>query len=479
MKYVSTRDPERKELSYSEVLLEGLAPDGGLFVPTTIPRVRTEELRYLDSLSYTDLFVAIRGLFIGPDLPKIVQEALVERAYTQSKFPNSTRETIVPLFQAGESLYIQDLSDGPTAAFKDQALQAVGQDMQHVLASGSRSLDILGATSGDTGSAAGASLIGNRAMQLFMLSPVHGPTRFQQAQMAVQSEAGNVHHIHIDSDFTFCQDMVKEIVQDPEFADLGAMNSINWARVASQIPYYFSGYLQAVNGNYGEQVDFVVPTGNFGNVLAGYIAKRMGLPIRNLVVATNENNVLAELINRGEYAIPDSVVETTSPSMDIRVASNYERLFYWLTEGSAPITTEYMEAVRHNKRALLADFGVRNAELLSQGFRVRTSSHADRIGAIQRVYAETSRVIDPHTADAVTAAYDYMSYHRPEERLKVICLSTARPVKFEDTTKEALGFVPERTDSRFIGIEERAREVGGFALLEDIEQVKAFIRAHR
>ena len=484
MTYVSTRDPERKEYTYSDVLLEGLAPDGGLFVPTEIPTFSIEALRELSQLTYEELFVAIRSRFIGDDISLSQQLHMATHAYGLRKFPARSAYAVTPVQQIDRVRYIQDLSGGPTAAFKDMALQAVGQDMQYVLARDGRTLDILGATSGDTGSAAGEAVIGNSALRLFMLSPQHGPTEFQQAQMALQTVHDNVHHIHYPGTFDDCQAMVKQINADPEFTDLGAMNSINWARIASQIPYYFSGYFQTVGERVGEEVDFVVPTGNFGNVLAGYIAKQMGLPIRNLIVATNENSVLVPLIMNGDYTVPPEVLMTSSPSMDIAVASNYERLFYWLSENDPGLTSEYMAALKMNGTVKLNDYGMKQDAIKSAGFWAGTSTHADRLRRIAELGTQQGGLlIDPHTADAVQVSTAYprldMDDEQGRDQVKIVCLSTAKPVKFEATIREALGYVPERTDERFIGLEARAKQAGGFVLLTSMDAVKSYIRSHR
>jgi len=326
----------------------------------------------------------------------------------------------------------------------------------------------LGATSGDTGSSAEAAVKGLGSLSLFMLSPEEGMSEFQKAQMGDLS-GGNIFNISIPGRFDDCQDIVKAIKQDPEFSQLGAVNSINWGRIASQVPYYVAGYLQAVDGHVGEEVDFVVPTGNFGNILAGYIAREIGLPIGRLIVATNENNVVHELIQTGHYNRPAEAQITSSPSMDITVASNYERLVFDVFDGDPEKTRDYMQQFEKSGSVCFSDFGFPNLILEDMGFDSGTSTEADRIKSIKWVYKHGGGVIDPHTADAITVARRKQIGQKP-----IVCMSTALPVKFEPTIRKALGFVPPR-EERFKGIEQKA--AGGFTLLaNDVEIVKDFMR---
>ncbi len=465
--YISTRDITQQPRTYSEVLLEGLAPDQGLYVPTELPQLDLITLEALSGYDYAQVFEHVKGLFIGSDIDPSVQTQLVRNAYTEEKFPKAEGGNITPLRQVADEFFIQELSLGPTAAFKDMALQPLGQDMQHVLSASGDNLVLLGATSGDTGSAAEAAVKGLGNISLFMLSPEIGMSEFQKAQMGALS-GGNIHNISIPGRFDDCQDIVKAIKRDPEFARLGAVNSINWGRIASQVPYYVAGYLQAVEGAIGRPVDFVVPTGNFGNVLAGYLAREMGVPIRRLIVATNENNVVDTLIQTGQYIRPASAQVTTSPSMDITVASNYERLAFDLLEGDPEALRQYMHTFAEMGKVAFEDFGLPNTLLLEMGFDSGTSTAKDRIDAIRWTYARGGGVIDPHTADAVTVARRKNYFGIP-----MVCMSTALPVKFEPTIKEALGFVPQR-EPRFKDIEQK---LGGFTLLENTpDSVKDHIR---
>lgn len=483
MKYVSTRDPRQEEKGFNEVLTQGLAPDGGLYVPVydeeSLQRSTLTQLR-LSRLGYEGMFAALNGVFIGGEIPYFTQLAIAEDAYSKGNFPSRSYNTIAPITEISEGIYVQDLSDGPTYAFKDHALQIVCRQMNHVLGLTSSYLDILGGTSGDTGSAAGEGVLPNNNMAIFMLSSEDGPTRFQKGQMKIQCHDGsNVHHIQMPFNFDTLQDMVKQLKRRPGLEDLGALNSINWARVAAQIAYYFSGYMQAIadGGNFGDPVDFVIPTGNYGNVLAGYYARKMGLPIRNLVIATNENDVLVDLVARGVYNIPESTQKTTSPSMDINVSSNFERLLYDLFDKDPERTAEYMSQVKPGQTVKFADHSLSPSSLLNIGFQAFRSDATSRIETIREVHATTGGfLIDPHTADAVSVA---RRLRATDPDVKIVCLATADPVKFEATMEEALGFVPERKDPRTIGLEERADKVGRFVLLDSIDQVEAYIRKNR
>jgi threonine synthase len=395
----------------------------------------------LDSLSYPELFVKVKSLLVGDSMSIMAQMGLADAAYSQEKFPETHRGDIVPIRQIGSNLYIQDLSKGPTAAFKDLALQALGQDMNYELKRRGEVLNILGATSGDTGSAAEAAVKGLGSISLFMLSPLNGMSDFQRAQMGALS-GGNIHNIAVDEPFDALQSKVKELNKD--FPELGAVNSINFGRVASQVPYYFSSYLQVMGGKVGGQVDFVIPSGNMGNALAGYIARKMGLPIRNIIIATNENSGLDHLIQTGRYKKEPSHI-TTSPSMDIAVASNYERVIHDVLGADPDRTRLYMEQFERTGMVDFRDIG-RSADLLKQaGFDSGISNHEKRVRTIQRVYKDTKSVIDPHTADGVGVALE-----RGQLDVPTICMETALPVKFEPIIFEALGFVPKR-QARFEG----------------------------
>lgn len=463
IEYVSTRDPERQKHSYDEVLLQGLAPDGGLYIPTAYPRIDEADLRKLTGKPYVDVFTAVNGLFVGDSIPSSTQRELAEQAYNHDKFPDVREGNVTPIRWLTDHIAVQELSLGPTAAFKDMALQVLGQHFQHALAATNESLTMLGATSGDTGSSAEAAMKGLGHISLTMLSPEEGMSDFQKAQMAGFS-GDNILNISVKGRFDDCQDMVKALKKEPEFAQLGAVNSINWGRVAAQVAYYVHGYTQAVEGDIGRLVDFVVPTGNFGNVLAGYIAKQMGVPIRRLIVATNENSVVDELIQTGVYSKPPKAHITSSPSMDITVASNYERLVADIFPNDPYTVTDYMRTFESKGIVYFREFGVPTDILHRMGFESGMSTHQNRLAAIRYAYDRSNTIIDPHTADAVTVALQEQMYNAAEH-IPLVCMSTALPVKFEHTIREALGFVPERPE-RFKRLEERAAsKAGSFAVI--------------
>lgn len=469
MKMISTRDESKTGKSYTDVLLAGLAPDGGLYVPSEYPRFSVEELKKLQELPYREIAFAVKKRLIDGDIPDEDLRKLINKAYSEEAFGSVPDGNIVPLMKVGDNFYVQQLSLGPTAAFKDMALQQLGQEMNYELKKRNEHLTILGATSGDTGSAAEAAFKGLDNVTLFMLSPEEGMSAFQKAQMGTLT-GGNIFNVSVCGRFDDCQDLVKELKQDKEFSKLGAVNSINWGRISSQVPYFFSGYLQAVK-RVGDEVDLVVPTGNFGNVLSGYIAKRMGVPIRRLIVATNENKVMDTLFKTGVYEQTPTQV-TSSPSMDISKASNYERLVFDLFEGNAGNVKRYMNEFEKNKKVDLRDYGVNVEKLERIGFRSGSSTHAKRLRAIQEVLKKGGFVIDPHTADAVTVGWEYK---KSGEDVPMVCMGTALPVKFEDTIKEALGYVPERP-KRFLGLERSLKDNGFHTIETDAEQLKEYIR---
>lgn len=468
---LSTRDESRQERSYTDVLLAGLAPDGGLYVPSEYPRFSRDELEELQGKPYREIAFAVKKKLVGGDIPDADLHTLIDAAYSKESFGQIADGNIVPLMNVEDDLYVQQLSLGPTAAFKDMALQQLGQEMNYELKKRNEHLTILGATSGDTGSAAEAAFKGLENVTLFMLSPESGMSAFQKAQMGSFS-GGNIFNVSVRGRFDDCQDLVKELKQEKEFSKLGAVNSINWGRISSQVPYFFSGYLQAA-AHVGDPVDFAVPTGNFGNVLSGYIAKRMGVPIRRLIVATNENSVMDTLFKTGVYEQTPTQV-TSSPSMDISKASNYERFVYDVLGRDAAKTSAYMRTFESSKRVDLKDFGVTVEKLRSFGFSSGSSTHADRLRTIKRVHDSAGFVIDTHPADAVSVGWQYKD---KSEHVGMVCMGTALPVKFEDTIQEALGFIPERPE-RFAHLEDSQPKNAFYGIDVNAEQLKEYIHSH-
>lgn len=430
MKYISTRGG-MAPLEFSDILLEGLAPDGGLAVPQTLPQVSAETLESWRGLSYADLAFEVLSLF-ATDIPSDDLRRLTRAAYTPQIF-NS--EDIVPLRPLDGGLSLLGLSEGPTLAFKDMAMQFLGQIFEYVLSKRGTTLNIVGATSGDTGSAAEYALRGKKGVAVFMLSPHGRMSAFQRAQMySLQDE--NIHNIAVRGVFDEAQDIVKALAGDLAFKTkyrLGAVNSINWARIAAQVVYYFHGWLRATE-RAGQEVSFAVPSGNFGNILSGHIARSMGLPIRRLVLATNENNVLEEFFRTGVYR-PRAAAQTyatSSPSMDISRASNFERFVFDLTGRDTDRVKELWTTMARDGAFDLSD--MKDQFESRYGFVSGASSHTDRLATIRAVYDATGVLVDPHTADGVKVAREFV-----EPGVPMLVLETALPAKFSETIEEALG----------------------------------------
>jgi threonine synthase len=472
VQYLSTRSLDGSaELGFSDILLAGLAADGGLFVPADYPQFTAAELASLRETLRVDGYAALAHAVLSrfiTDIDSATLRTLCERAYNDQVFATAD---IVPVSKLDDGLWLGHLSDGPTAAFKDLAMQLLGQFFEYELGRRGTQLNILGATSGDTGSAAEHAMLGRRGIRVFMLTPAGRMTPFQQAQMFSLDDPGIV-NIAVDGVFDDCQDLVKAVAGDLEFKQryaLGAVNSINWARLVAQVVYYVACWLRVTTAD-DQIVDFCVPTGNFGNICAGHVARMIGIPIGTLVLATNENNVLDEFFRTGVYRVRSSAETqaTSSPSMDISKASNFERFVYdLLGRDGARVRRLFGEELPSKGFFDLSDTA-EFAELRSRyGFVSGSSSHADRVAQIREVYARDGVLIDPHTADAVKVAREFV---RPQ--VPMIVLETALPVKFAETIVEAIGVQPERP-ARFAGIEELPRRV--VALPNDADALKRLI----
>jgi threonine synthase len=467
MRYVSTRGAWRDApRSFSTILLEGLAPDGGLAVPVAYPRLPRGELAALRTLSYPELATAILARF-ADDIPRPDLDTLVARTYTRERFGS---HDVTPLTTLEPGLSLLHLSNGPTLAFKDIALALLGNLFEYALR-GER-LNILGATSGDTGSSAEYAMLGKRGIAVYMLSPRGRMSAFQQAQM-YSLDAPNIHNVAIEGTFDECQDIVKALAGDAAFKRrhaLGAVNSINWARIAAQVVYYFKGYFAATRSD-DEQVAFAVPSGNFGNVLAGHVAREMGLPVARLVVATNENDVLHEFFATGRYR-PRAAAEThatSSPSMDISKASNFERYMFDMAGRDPDALATMWRALASSGSFDIAGTAVER-RVRASGFASGRSTHADRIATIRDVKRRDDVLVDPHTADGIHVARAFR-----ETGVPMICLETAQPAKFAATIREALAIDPPRPAS-FDGLEARMQHCT--VLPADVGAVAAFIRDH-
>ncbi len=456
---------------FSDILLEGLAPDGGLYLPERYPQVDESTLARWRGLAYADLAFEILCLYIG-DLPRSDLRVLVDKTYTKEIFGTSE---ITPLKVLEPGLWLQALSNGPTLAFKDMAMQLLGNLFEHELARRGETLNILGATSGDTGSAAEYAMRGKRGVRVFMLSPIGRMSPFQQAQMFSLQDA-NIHNLCVEGVFDDCQDIVKAVSNDLDFKRrfrIGTVNSINWARLLAQVVYYFAGYFQATRSNQ-ERVSFAVPSGNFGNVCAGHVARMMGLPIERLIVATNENDVLDEFFRTGAYRVRTSADthETSSPSMDISKASNFERFVFDLLgrDAAAAARTRQLFGEDVPRRGGFTLTPAEFSRVPEFGFVSGKSTHADRLATIRHTAEHHGITLDPHTADGLKVA---RSLRRPGET--VLVLETALPIKFAATLVEALGREPERP-AAFAGIEQLPRRFERIAA--DAGAVKAFIAEH-
>ena len=469
MRYISTRG-DKTQRSFCDILLEGLAPDGGLYLPAHYPQVDAAMLAQWRSLPYAELAYEILSLYID-DIPAEELKAICDKTYTAEVFGT---EEIVPLRELEDGTYLEALSNGPTLAFKDMAMQLLGNLFEYELGRRAEQLNILGATSGDTGSAAEYAMRGKKGVRVFMLSPDGRMSPFQQAQMFSLQDA-NIHNIAIDGVFDDCQDIVKAVSNDLAFKHrykIGTVNSINFARLLAQVVYYFAGYFQATGSN-DRQVSFSVPSGNFGNVCAGHVARMMGLPIRTLVVATNENDVLDEFFRTGVYRVRTAADthETSSPSMDISKASNFERFVFDLLGRDG----ERTRAMFEGELGRTGRFDLGADPLFAQaatrfGFTSSRSTHADRLATIRDTDKRFATLIDTHTADGLKAAREHLSPGVP-----MIVLETALPIKFAETIVEALGHEPDRP-KRFEGIEALPKRV--VKLPSDVEAIQAYIAKH-
>jgi threonine synthase len=459
VRYVSTRG-DTTPRAFCDILLEGLAPDGGLYLPASYPKVDAATHARWRDLPYADLAFEILSLYID-DIPADDLRAICRRVYSKAIFGS---DAITPLKPLANGISLVALSNGPTLAFKDMAMQLLGALFEYELARRGQTLNILGATSGDTGSAAEYAMRGKRGINVFMLSPKGRMSPFQQAQMFSLQDA-NIHNLAVEGVFDDCQDIVKAVGNDLVFKrahHIGTVNSINWARLVAQVVYYFAAYFQSK----AEEVDFAVPSGNFGNICAGHVARMMGLPIGRLVCATNENDVLDEFFRSGAYRPRGSAEthETSSPSMDISKASNFERFTFDLLQRDGArvkrLFTQPGFTLTPQEHARIAEFG----------FVSGRSTHADRLATIRDTWHQSQTMIDTHTADGLKVARQHQRAGVP-----MLVLETALPAKFASTIREALGREPERPPG-FEGIEALPKR---FTVLSaDAQAVKRYIETH-
>ena len=450
MRYVSTRG-DAPELGFGDVLLAGLATDGGLYVPAEWPQV--PELAGL--VDYADLAAAVITPYVADTFAPDVVTEMCREAYATFAHP-----AVVPLVQIDEARWLLELFHGPTLAFKDVALQLVGRMFDRVLADRSERITIVGATSGDTGSAAIDGVKGCDNIDIVILFPAGRTSEVQRRQMTTV-ESPNVHTVAIDGTFDDCQDLVKAMFGDVAFRErmrLGAVNSINWARVMAQVVYYVT-----TARTFAEPTTFCVPTGNFGNVLSGWIAQRMGAPIADFIVATNSNDILARFITDGDMSTRD-VVPTLSPSMDIQVSSNFERLLFEMNGRDGGLTAEQLGRFRH--QGVLQIENDQRAEFIEGTFTAARCDDDATLAEIGRVYAETGSMIDPHTATGVAAA------RRRGGVAGVVTLATAHPAKFPDAVHAATGVRPS-LPAHLADLMERPERI--VELPNDLAAVQGFV----
>jgi threonine synthase len=472
VRYLSTRGlPDTPRPGFSDILLEGLAPDGGLYLPEAYPQVDAGTLgrwrALLATHGYAALAAEVLALFID-DIEPADLRRLCDRAYNDAVFSSPE---IVPVSRLEDGLWLAHLSGGPTAAFKDLAMQLLGQLFEFELERRGRELNILGATSGDTGSAAEYAMRGLPRVRVFMLTPAGRMTPFQQAQMFSLDDPAIV-NVAVEGVFDDCQDLVKAVAGDLGFKqryEIGAVNSINWARLVAQVVYYVAAWLRVTSAD-DERVSFCVPTGNFGNIMAGHVARSMGLPIDRLVLATNENNVLDEFFRTGVYRVRSAAEThaTSSPSMDISKASNFERFVFDLLGRDAARVRDLF-AVRLPRDGFFdlsktSEFAALRKRF---GFLSGSSTHADRLATIADVWQRDGVLVDPHTADGIRVARGFAEPGEP-----MVVTETALPVKFAETIAEAVGREPDRPE-RFAGIELLPRQV--VDLPNDVDALKALI----
>ncbi|MBN7777585.1 threonine synthase [Nitratireductor aquimarinus] len=425
--YISTRG-DAPALGFSDAMLAGLARDGGLYVPREWPHFSADDIRAMRGLSYSEIAFRVLSTFVGDEIAPATLRRIIEESYATFRHP-----AVCPLVQTGPNEFILELFHGPTLAFKDVAMQLLARLMDHVLAERGERVTIVGATSGDTGGAAIEAFAGTERADVFILFPEGRVSPVQQRQMTT-SGAPNVHALAVKGNFDDCQTLLKDMFNDHAFRDgvsLSGVNSINWARVMAQIVYYFTAALSL--GGPDRTISFTVPTGNFGDIFAGYAAKRMGLPVDQLVIATNDNDILARTLATGEYATR-GVVPTTSPSMDIQVSSNFERLLYFASGGNVDEIRRYMQSLKQSGSFTVEE---KTLEAIRAEFAAGRSDMAETAATIGSVLEESGYLLDPHTATGVKVARGLEASSAP-----MVVLSTAHPAKFPQAVKDASGVEP-------------------------------------
>ena len=454
MNYVSTRN-NKNELNFKDVFIKGLADDGGLFVPKNVKSLNSEDLDKLRNLSYNDLACEILNLFCSDFINKKDLKTIITKSYSTFR-----EKEVVKISNLG-SIKLLELYHGPTLAFKDIAMQFIGNLYDYYLSKNNDFLNVVVATSGDTGAAAIDAIKGKNNMNIFVLHPNNKISKVQRKLMTTGNEK-NVFNIAIDGNFDDCQNLVKAMFSDLEFSKsikMTGVNSINWARIIAQAVYYFYTCFKL---NSSKPISFSVPTGNFGDVFAGYLAKKMGLPIDKLIVATNQNDILHRAISKGEY-ISKKVEQTISPSMDIQLASNFERLIYYINNSNSEITAEIMKKIKEN----VYQIDKINLESIQKDFVSESCNEKETLDIIKKYYEKNNVILDPHTAVGVGVA-NKLSLN------DCVVLSTAHPCKFPDATENAI----KKHENLPKELEHVLNKDENFEVLKnDIEVVKNFVRS--
>jgi threonine synthase len=428
MKYISTRN-NSKEFSFEEVFIKGLADDGGLFIPKSLKKYSEEELKTLSSLNYQDLAKKIIFPFIGDFMTANELSDIVDKSYSVFR-----KDNVVDLIKLGDTK-ILELFHGPTLAFKDIAMQLLGNFYEHYLKKNNKNINVVVATSGDTGAAAIDAIKGKKNMNIFVLHPHEKVSLVQRKLMSTVKEK-NVFNIAIEGNFDDCQNLVKSMFADKEFSNsinMSGVNSINWARIIAQAVYYFYTYFQIQDKR---PINFSVPTGNFGDVYAGYLSKKMGLPINKFIVATNKNDILHRAISNGNYEA-ESVSETNSPSMDIQIASNFERLIYDLNDCDDNETRTIMHGIKENGKYIISKDKM---EKINKDFLSASMSENEILDTIKEVHIKYDIILDPHSA------IGFGSLNKVNLEGNNIVLATAHPCKFPEAIDKSIGIKPDLPD---------------------------------
>ncbi|KQZ97458.1 threonine synthase [Rhizobium sp. Root564] len=460
MKYVSTRG-SAPSLGFSDALLAGLARDGGLYVPSEWPTMKKKEIRALRGKTYQEVAFEVLYRFTGGEIPEKDFRSMIDEAYATFRHP-----AVAPLVQTGPNSFILELFHGTTLAFKDVAMQFLARLMDYTLAERGQRATIVGATSGDTGGAAIDAFAGRDRTDIFILFP-HGKVSPVQQRQMTSSTASNVHALAINGNFDDCQNLVKDMFNDTKFRDsvkLSGVNSINWARIMAQVVYYFTAAISL--GAPDRKVSFTVPTGNFGDIFAGYVAKQMGLPIDKLVIATNDNDILARTLKTGRYEMR-GVQATTSPSMDIQISSNFERLLFEAYDREPNEIKRSMDGLKQSGAFQISEAAMK---MIKRDFRAGRATEKQVAATIRDTLSETGYLLDPHTATAVHVAKKYEKTNSP-----MVVLSTAHPAKFPDAVKSACAIDPALP----VWLADLMNREERFDVLEaELDAVETFIGKH-